>query len=103
MTTITETRKILGNGERCHSPHTALGWWDDITDIIDKELQYQTVIISSLNYMLRREILGMSKALSGAITVSDPAVSFAYCFKSSGRAVNKAYDRVRGKKMKFMQ
>lgn len=89
---INRMGKILGGGQCCHS-RAALGWWD-ITDIMDKGLQYQTILIFSF-YMLRWEILGMSKALWEDTTVSDSAVSFAYCFKSSGRAVNKAYDRVR--------
>lgn len=78
---ITGMGKVLGGGEYCRSPHAALGWWDDIADIIDKELQYQSILIFSL-YMLRREILGMSEALRGATTVPDPAVSFAYCLRA---------------------
>lgn len=52
---INRMGKVLGGGQCCHS-RAALGWWD-ITDIMDKGLQYQTILIFSL-YMLRWEILG---------------------------------------------
>lgn len=65
-----------------------------MSQTFDKGLQYQTILIFSL-YISRRGILGTSKALWGATAVSDPAVSFAYCFKRSDRAINKAFYRVR--------
>lgn len=92
-TTATGIEKVLGGGECCHSTCAVLRWWDDVMDRTDKN--YSTRLLQFSHSMLRREILGTSKALWGATTVSDPAVSFAYCFKSSGRAVNKAFDRVR--------
>lgn len=60
--TITGMGKVGGGWECSHSPHAALGWQDGITDIIDEESQCQTILIFSL-CMLKREMLGMSKAL----------------------------------------